>query len=87
MTDFRAIRDSLESLNDSVDRLDCPALECWCRDMKCDIQSIETELDQFEPDEPDEFSELIPAHLSAGEADSLRDAMNDWREKNGYPRI
>ena len=34
-----------------------------------------------------ELGELIPENLSAGEADSLRDAVNDWREKNGYPRI
>lgn len=33
------------------------------------------------------LGELIPDNLSAGEADSLRDAVNDWREKNGYPRI
>ena len=41
------------------------------------------ELDEDESD----LGELIPANLSAGEADSLRDAVNDWREKNGYPRI
>lgn len=34
-----------------------------------------------------DLGELIPDNLSAGEADSLRDAVNDWREKNGYPRI
>lgn len=84
MTDFAAIRDSLESLTDSVERLDCPALECWCRDMKCDIRSIETELDQLEPDEADEFSELIPTNLSAGEADSLKELIRKWRTDNGY---
>ena len=26
-----------------------------------------------------------PDNLSAGEADSLRNAVNDWRVKNGYP--
>ena len=34
-----------------------------------------------------DLGELIPDNLSAGEADSLRDAVNDRREKNGYPRI
>jgi hypothetical protein len=34
-----------------------------------------------------ELGELVPENLSAGEADSLRDAVNDWREKHGYSRI
>lgn len=38
-------------------------------------------------DDESELGELIPENLSAGEADSLRDAVNDWREKNGYRRI
>ena len=41
------------------------------------------DLDDGESD----LGELIPDNLSAGEADSLHDAVNDWREKNGYPRI
>jgi hypothetical protein len=38
-------------------------------------------------DDEGELGELVPENLSAGEADSLRDAVNDWREKNGYPRV
>lgn len=38
-------------------------------------------------DDESDLGKLIPDNLSAGEADSLRDAVNDWREKNGYPRI
>ena len=45
------------------------------------VESID--LDEDESD----LGELIPDNLSAGKADSLRDAVNDWREKNGYPRI
>lgn len=55
-----------------------------------EVQGDATELrglvEDIELDES-ELGELIPENLSAGEADSLRDAVNDWREKNGYPRI
>lgn len=55
-----------------------------------EVQSDATELrglvESIDLDESD-LGELIPDNLSAGEADSLRDAVNDWREKNGYPRI
>ncbi len=55
-----------------------------------EVQGDATELrglvEDIELDES-ELGELVPENLSAGEADSLRDAVNDWREKNGYPRI
>jgi hypothetical protein len=55
-----------------------------------EVQSDATELrglvEDIELDEG-ELGGLVPENLSAGEADSLRDAVNDWREKNGYPRI
>jgi archaellum component FlaC len=55
-----------------------------------EVQSDATELrglvEDIELDES-ELGELVPENLSAGEADSLRDAVNDWRERNGYPRI
>jgi len=55
-----------------------------------EVQGDATELrglvESIEPDEG-ELGELVPENLSAGEADSLRDAVNDWRERNGYPRI
>ena len=55
-----------------------------------EVQGDATELrglvEDIDLDEGD-LGELIPDNLSAGEADSLRDAVNDWREKNGYPRI
>lgn len=55
-----------------------------------EVQSDATELRGLVEDielDKGELGELIPENLSAGEADSLRDAVNDWREKNGYPRI
>jgi predicted nuclease with TOPRIM domain len=55
-----------------------------------EVQGDATELrglvEEIELDES-ELGELVPENLSAGEADSLRDAVNDWRVKNGYPRI
>ena len=55
-----------------------------------EVQGDATELrglvESIDLDESD-LGELIPDNLSAGEADSLRDAVNDWGEKNGYPRI
>ena len=55
-----------------------------------EVQGDATELrglvEDIELDES-ELGELVPENLSAGEADSLRDAVNDWREKNGSPRI
>ena len=45
------------------------------------VESIDLDEDSYD------LAELIPDNLSAGEADSLRDAVNDWRVKNGYPRI
>lgn len=56
-----------------------------------EVQGDATELrrlvEDIELDDESELGELIPENLSAGEADSLRDTVNDWREKNGYPRI
>lgn len=52
------------------------------------LQSYATELRGMVEDvELDGLGELVPEVMSAGEADSLRDAMNEWRVKNGYSRI
>lgn len=48
-------------------------------ELRCLVEDIDND--------ESELGELIPENLSVGEADSLRDAVNDWREKNGYPRI
>ena len=56
------------------------------REVQDDAVKLSKFVEDIELDES-ELGELIPENLSAGEADSLRDAVNDWREKNGYPRI
>lgn len=56
------------------------------QEVQGDATELRSLVEEIELDES-ELGELIPENLSAGEADSLRDAVNDWREKNGYPRI
>lgn len=56
------------------------------QEVQGDATELRSLVEEIELDES-ELGELIPENLSACEADSLRDAVNDWREKNGYPRI
>lgn len=84
MTDFESIRQSVDNIRDSVDRLKCPSTEGDCDDILSEVSSIEYELDQFEPDEPNEFFTLIPENMSAGDADSLKQLILDWRKERGY---
>lgn len=56
------------------------------QEVQVDATRLRSMIETIELDESD-LGELVPENLSAGEADSLRDAVNDWREKNGYPRI
>lgn len=56
------------------------------REVQGDATELRGLVEEIELDEG-ELGELVPDDLSAGEADSLRDAVNDWRVKNGYPRI
>lgn len=68
--------ETLTGLLDAVQEVQGDATELrWL------VESIDLDEDS------DDLAELIPDNLSAGEADSLRDAVNDWRVKNGYPRI
>ena len=85
MIDFTSIRHSIENIRDSVDTLYCPDTEQDCTDIRRELRRIESELDDFEPEEEDEFTELVPENLSAGEADSLKEVIKKWRTDNGYP--
>lgn len=84
MVDFTSIRQSVDNVRDSVESLGCGASEAYRNDIRSELDSIESELDQFEADESDEFSELIPTNLSVGEADSLKEVIRKWRTDNGY---
>lgn len=88
-TDLDRICELANTVEDKLRDLDTETLT-GLLDAVQEVQRDATELrglvEEIELDES-EFGELIPENLSAGEADSLRDAVNDWREKNGYPRI
>jgi hypothetical protein len=75
------IDDALSQLNDLPSEYD--AVEY----IRIDCEDIDFELSCLEEDDASDWISMIPDNLSAGEADSLRDAVNDWRVKNGYPRI
>lgn len=83
------IRNSLENIRDHVDNLDCTATESECTDIRCELDNISEELDNLYDDiadsaSSDEFSALIPEGMSAGEADSLKEAITNWRAEHGY---
>lgn len=88
-TDLDRICKLANQVEDKLQDLDTETLT-GLLDAVQEVQGDATELrglvEDIELDES-ELGELIPENLSAGEADSLRDAVNDWREKNGYPRI
>lgn len=87
--DLDLICELANTVEDKLQDLDTETLT-GLLDAVQEVQGDATELrdlvEDIELDESD-LGELIPDNLSAGEADSLRDAVNDWREKNGYPRI
>lgn len=84
MTDFENIRNAVENIRDHVDNLDCPATENECTDIRCELDDIENELDDFEPPEQDEITALVPENMSAGETDSLKETIMNWRTEHGY---
>ena len=90
-TDLDRICELANTVGDKLQDLDTETLT-GPLDAAQEVQGDATELrglaESIDLDEDsDDLAELIPDNLSAGEADSLRDAVNDWRVKNGYPRI
>ena len=88
-TDLDRICELANTVEDKLHDLDTETLT-GLLDAVQEVQGDATELrglvECIELDEG-ELGELIPENLSAGEADSLRNAVNDWREKHGYSRI
>ena len=77
-----SVTDILCQLNDLPSEYDAVEyIRQDCEDINGSLSCLEGEDDSFD------WTYMIPDNLSAGEADSLRDAVNDWRVKNGYPRI
>lgn len=90
-TDLERIYNMADQVEDKLQDLDTETLT-GLFDAIQEVQGDATELrglvENIYLDEDESgICELIPDNLSIGEADSLRDAVNDWREKNGYPRI
>lgn len=54
-----------------------------CEDINGSLSCLEDE----DEDDTSDWTSMIPDNLSVGEADSLRDTLNEWRVKNGYPRV
>lgn len=90
-TDFDRICELANTVEDKLQDLDTETIT-GLLDAVQEVQGDATELrvlvESIDLDEDsDDLAKLIPDNLSAGEADSLRDAVNDWRVKNGYSRI
>ena len=77
-----SIEDIRSHLNDLPSEYDAVEyIRQDCRDIDGSLSCLEDE------DDTSDWTSMIPDNLSAGEADSLRDAVNGWRVKNGYPRV
>lgn len=87
--DLDRICELANTVEDKLQDLDTETLT-GLLDAVREVQGDATELRGMVEDitlDEGELGELVPENLSAGEADSLRDAVNDWRARNGYPRL
>lgn len=67
--------DSISFKNDVLDH-------CRHIDSKlCELSDAVIEIEE------DEFTSMIPAGISAGEAISLKETINNWRREHGYGEI
>lgn len=75
-----SIEDKLADLDDTSlsDLLDeVQSLQSDATELRCLVEDIELD--------DSDLGELVPEDLSAGEAESLKEAVNKWRTENGYP--
>ena len=84
MTDFEVIRGAVDNIHYSVDLLESNVTEDECAKIRHELDYIEKQLDDFEPPEEDEITALIPENMSAGEVDSLKEVICNWRTEHGY---
>lgn len=90
IADIRSVRlgnrisELLTKISNEIDNVRSTAdgLYCTCED---DYDSINNEY--FRADDWEELTELLPdpTLMSAGDMNSLLDAVNNWRVSNGYP--
>lgn len=74
----------LTTISDEIDnvRHTSDSLYCTCEDDYC-----ADNMDNFRVDDFEELIELLPdpTFMSAGDMNSLLDAVNNWRVSNGWP--
>jgi hypothetical protein len=88
-TDLDRICELANTVEDKLQDLDTETLTGLLdavQEVQGDAAELRRLVEEIELDES-ELGELVPENLSVGEADSLRDVVNEWRVKNGYPRI
>ena len=87
--DLDRICELANAVEDKLDDLESETLTNLL-DAVQEVQGDATELrglvETIELDE-DDLSELIPDDLSAGEADSLKETINNWRREHGYGEL
>lgn len=67
---------SLEELLGEVE-----ACQSEASDLSTELDGLNDSMDECD----DDILDYIPDNLSAGEYDSLKEALNKWRTDNGYP--
>lgn len=85
--DLDRICELANSIEDHLNDLDSTMLSNLLDEVQS-LQSKATELRGLVEDielEDSDLGELVPENLSAGEAESLKEAVNKWRTDNGYP--
>lgn len=56
----------------------------YCRSIDSKLCALTDEVVKFEEDD---FRSMIPENISAGEAISLKDTINNWRREHGYREL
>lgn len=94
MTNIENILTAVDNIRSCVYNLDCSATESECMnirfeldDIETEVSNIEEELEAYEHAEQDEITVLIPDDISAGDAISLKETINNWRREHGYGEL
>lgn len=78
-------------VNDIRTELEYPDSISFKNDVLDHCMHIDSELceltDAVMAIEEDEFRDMVPADISAGEAISLKETINNWRREHGYGEL
>lgn len=78
----------VEDIRCELNYTDCDEFDDQIRQHCRSIDSKLCELsDTVVEIEEDEFTSMIPAGISAGEAISLKETINNWRREHGYGEL